>query len=163
MKIPLLRPKIERTTEDDVETIRTRLEYALDETSLPIVGDVFSDHAEFRFVPAEVHFWSPQLKLVFDGRDDRTRIHGRVGPQPNVWTLFLAGYAFCAIIVFAGFMIGSSQWLIGQPATGLWFAAAGMVVALVEYLVGLSGRRLGADQTAQLRAFVDRVFPPDDS
>lgn len=153
----LLRPKIERTTDQSVDDVRRLLERSLEETDRSIVGDVFSDHAELRIPPSDLHFWSPQLKLVFDDRDGVTRIHGRIGPQSNVWTLFLAGYAFCAILAFIGFMFGSSQWLIGQSPTGLWLTAASGVVAVIEYVAGLVGRRLGSDQTERLRSFIDDV------
>jgi len=153
----LLRPKIERTTNRSIDDVRRVFERSLEETERPVVGDVFSDHAELRIPPSDLHFWSPQLKLVFDDRDGVTRIHGRIGPQSNVWTLFLAGYAFCAILAFIGLMFGSSQWLIGQSPTGLWLTAASGVVALIEYVAGLVGRRLGSDQTQRLRNFVDEV------
>lgn len=158
MSFPLLRPKLERKTSLSLDEVRQQIKETIRQTDLPVAGDVFSDHAEIRIVPSRSHFWSPQLKLVFEDRGEQTSIQGRIGPRPNVWTLFLAGYAFCVIIAFVGLMIGSSQWLIDQTPTGLWLVAASGFIALIEYAIGLIGRRLGADQTDLLREFVDRAL-----
>ena len=159
MTLSLLRPKFEKTVAMPPASARDHVAAGVDRTGRRVVGDIYSDYVELRVPREDEHFWSPQLKLVFyPGDDGGTRIDGRFGPNPNLWTLFLAAYVFSALIAGAGGLIGLSQWMLDQTATGFWMGIVGTVGFAVVFVVSRIGQYLASDQMDRLRAFVDERF-----
>lgn len=127
-------------------------------------GMVFREHAVLRIVPAQRHFFSPQLELEAQRPDPddeyapaSARLSGRFAPHPHVWTLFVAIYGLIAIGATAGAMWGLAQWILGQPPWTLLAVPAGLALAAFVYGAAFIGQGLGAEQMYLLRSLVDRA------
>lgn len=83
------RPRFERTVPVSTEEAIARIRAALAAGDTDTEGAIARTHLTLHVPEAERHFWSPVLdaKVVPDG--DGCRIHGRFGPHPNAWTLFV--------------------------------------------------------------------------
>ncbi len=112
---------------------------------------------ELRVNEEERHLWSPTLSVtvIADESGSGCVVHGLVGPNPNVWTLFAMLYmGLLTMTLFAG-ILGLVQWTLGLPVWGLG-VTAGLVVALgVSYGLSQAGQRLAAPQTAMLRQVLE--------
>ena len=143
---PPVRPKIELRLADPPEQVAERLRRGLAESSC-CEGVSVGRHAEI-FVPeAERRVWSPWLSITVEPWDDGgSRVRGRFGPHPNLWTL----YMFCAFaLVFAGFgslVWGMAQWALGGQPWALSGILLSAFAGAVLYGSSVLGQRLGSEQ-----------------
>lgn len=99
----------------------------------------------------EQHFWSPQLQLQLETDEWGTQtVRGLYGPNPNVWILFIYGYAALGILGTFALIIGLSQWTLAQTPWGLWASGLITLLALTLYVLAQTGQKLGAAQTFRL-------------
>jgi hypothetical protein len=101
--------------------------------------------------------WSPVLAVTVSQPEagQGSEVHGLVGPNPNLWTLFAMLYmGLWTGVMFAG-VFGLVQWSLDQSPWGLW-VTAGLVAALAAlYAASRAGQHLGAGQTAALRRVLE--------
>ena len=72
------------------------------------------DHVFIRFQKKDQHYWSPQLHLEINKKDENSAtVHGLFGPNPTIWTMFM----FFHFIV-AGLFI----------AFGIWYLVFGLIL-----------------------------------
>ena len=155
----LLRPRFQLVVDLPASEARERIGEGLAGAGEDVIGDVYSDHIELNIPTEDRHFWSPQLKLVFyEESEGRALVDGRFGPNPNLWTLFLAAYVFFLMIGFAGLMIGTSQWGLGQTPSGLYLSLVGGVGFFGVFVISRIGQRLAAEQMDLLGRFVRQRF-----
>lgn len=121
---------------------------AFDETACGCQARGFyGRQVEVRVHPDTRHTWSPQLKVWFQEEGGVVRARGRFGPEANVWTMFMAGYATAGMISLAGLIVYSSQ--IGVRGGGSWGATLiplGALIALGVFALARVGRRLARDE-----------------
>jgi len=115
---------------------------------------------ELRVNDGEQRSWSPVLAVTVSDADDGqgSVVHGLVGPNPNLWTLFAMLYmGLWTGIMFAG-VFGLVQWSLGESPWGLW-VTGGLVAALAAlYAASRFGQHLGAGQTAALRRVLEEAL-----
>jgi hypothetical protein len=135
--------------------LRMRLDAHLACEGCPCAA-VFSDHhIDVHVARRHRNYWSPQLNLeVEEDASGRVVLNGLYGPAPNVWTMFLAGYASLGFIALFGLMFGISQWVIDTPPWALLAVPIAACVALIGYIASLVGQRLAAEQMELLRCFL---------
>ena len=101
--------------------------------------------------PAERHFWSPFLNiLVEDGPEGGAALRGQFGPNANVWSLFLAGYAIVSITGAMGLVLATSQLQLGGAPVGFVVAGACLVAGVMIWGAGQVGQRLARAQMVAL-------------
>ena len=104
------------------------------------------------YVPeAERHFWSPHLSVQVEEAETGSRLHGRFGPHPEVWTLFVFLYAIVGVLVLVGAGLGYSQWLLGRALWGFLLIPAAGLLAVALYVASRLGQKLGRAQMSDLR------------
>lgn len=177
MSLVPLRPRFELRVALPREEVFRRLEALVEQQDNGCIGNVHSDHADLGIPEGDQHFWSPFLKIVVRAdcpadseaepreKSNYVRLDGRFGPNSNVWTMFLAIYAFCGFSAFGAVIIGFSQWSIGHSPSGFIAAAVAVIAGVAAYGVALVGQGLAADQMQRLRdlaleAFDDSVMDP---
>jgi hypothetical protein len=107
-------------------------------------------------IPDEArHTWSPTLDVRVTEDPSGTYIFARVAPAPEVWTLFIFGYAATSAVALFGSVLGYSQWLLGDPAWGLAAIPAWFIICGALYAGSFVGRRLGSHQIHQIVAVVE--------
>ena len=152
-----IRPKLDREFDIPASRLLEQLTRALQQEGCPCAGRVFQCQVEIVIRPPLRHVWSPWFsgRVESAGGSERSRIRGRFGPRPGLWTGILAGYA---ILTFAGFvfsMLGIAQWLAEEPTSGFTgtFVCLGGTISL--YLSGWAGRRASREHRRWIRALFD--------
>ena len=125
-------------------------------------GEVFGRHAVIHVPEAEEHLWSPFLSLDLVAQRDGTLVRGLFGPKPSIWSLFVAAYGVCAILVVFALGFAYAQWSIGQAPSALAVVPLAGVGALVTTGFARYGQWKGRAQMDQLRTFVDDALAPSD-
>lgn len=110
---------------------------------------------------AVAHRWySPMVVLTVERTDGGCRVHGWIGPRPNLWTFFVFVYAAQVATVIGAGMLGAMQvWLRMEPS-GLWFLPFPLLGLVGCCGADLLGRRLGAGQIGLIRGFIERALAP---
>lgn len=149
-----MRPRFRLEVPLPPDELHRRLSARLACAGCPCRALVLGNHVEVMIRADLAHFWSPRLSLEMTPHEGGTELHGLFGPNPSVWTLFLAGYAF--LILSGGFaaVLGLVQLGLHQPAWGLTVAAACALACVLPWLGSRLGQRLAAEQMELLRCFL---------
>ncbi|HHJ49533.1 MAG TPA: hypothetical protein ENJ88_01335 [Phaeodactylibacter sp.] len=117
-------------------------------------GVATRNHVTLRLPPEKQHFWSPQLDLELEEKDDGTVVRGRYGPKPSVWTLFMFGYGLAGFGWMIFLILGMSEWMIQkQPGKILWsFGFLGLGVLL--FFAAQAGKALSRNDMRELDEFI---------
>ncbi len=156
-----LRPRFSIRVDATPDAIMQRLTTALQEDGTMIRGEPLSHQYELFMRAEHRHFWSPFLNILLFEEGDETLITGQFGPNVNVWTLFLAGYAVLGLTGSVGLVVGWSQYTIGQEATGLALTVACLGLSFVLYVAGKIGERLAGPQIETLLFFARKALGVD--
>lgn len=122
------------------------------------VSRVLGNHLDITIDQSERRRWSPCVQLEFEQQDSGTLIHGLIGPQPNTWTWYAFVYLTVAFGTLFGSVFGIVQWLLDQPAWGMWFLPAGVLLALLMYAAARTGQHLATEQTNHLDQLVRQAL-----
>ncbi len=162
MRRPQVRPKIELTVELPPEEVLRRFKECVRERE--VQGSVLGSCIEVTVLDKQQHFWSPQLSLQVDDHDGGALIYGRLGPQPQVWTLLVAMYAIVGISCGFAMFFAFSQWLLDEPLWALWALPLGLGLTGLVYGSAYIGQHLGADQSHELARVVTHALElPEDA
>ena len=154
-----LRPRFSLVTAIDPNDVLRRLTGALADDAAPVDGKVFASSAVLKTLPDDTHFWSPQLQLSIDPHlPAGSLVNGLFGPRPAVWGMFVALYVGIGFSTAMGLIFGSAQMMLGQPGTALWSGPIGLGAALLVYLIGRTGRKLGSAQMRVLKSFLETTL-----
>lgn len=157
---PRMRPTFEIEVGDNGPAVLARLEDLLASGTTTLVGQVLPRHAVLHLPPARRTLLSPFLHLELADRDGHIIIRGRFSPHPNVWTGFIAVYAFLAMVGTVCTWYGLAQWTMGDPPWALVGAPAAVAVIAFVYGAAVIGQGLTADEMYDLRALVERAVGP---
>ncbi len=153
-----LRPRFSLCVDLSTQEVMERFEKSAQSDATPFEISLFERQVEMTVPEERRHFWSPYLKLRIRSAQQGTELHGVFGPNINVWSMFLAGYAVVAMSGVTGLIIGISQFQIGQYPGGLWLMAGCLLLALLIWIAGKIGRRWAHDQTVDIHRFVHQSF-----
>jgi flavin reductase (DIM6/NTAB) family NADH-FMN oxidoreductase RutF len=152
---PRLRPRFETVVPIEPERLLSRVEQYLQRSDNVFVGMRSASHVQISYPESEQRVGSPQLEIEAIPHDEGTLVKARIGPHPNVWTLFVATHAAIAFGGLAAILFGVAQLALGRPP----WALLGLVLALGlhAFLAGAAyvGQGLTADQVYRLRALLD--------
>ncbi len=114
------------------------------------------DHVFIKFPKQAQHFWSPQLHLEINEKDNQcATVHGLFGPNPSVWTMFM----FFHFIV-AGLFIAFSIWAYTNATLGksysiqLFLTLFMILIWFVLYVAGRMGKTKGQPEMYKLHGFM---------
>jgi hypothetical protein len=159
---PAARPWVEFRSDLAPQAVRERFQALLATPDCPVEGQVVAGHIELFVRTAERHFWSPWLSLEVRELEDSTRIRGRFGPHPHVWTAFMAIYAVLAFAGIIAAMYGWAQRIVGDAGLALLGVPAAAALAAFVYGAEWIGKGLGAEQMILLRDVVrDALEAPE--
>lgn len=150
-----MRPRFQLEIPLPPKDVHGRLESKLACGGCPCRATVLGNHVEVTIRDDLRHFWSPHLSLELQEAEQGAVLNGLFGPSPNVWTMFLAGYAFLVLTGFFAGVFGLVQLSLGEPAWGLALAAASFLGCAIPYAGSVVGRRLAAEQMELLRCFLE--------
>lgn len=149
-----MRPRFRLEAPLAPEEVHARLQAKLGCPGCPCRADVVGRHVEVMIRQDLRHFWSPHLSLEIQPEGEGAVLLGLYGPSPNVWTMFLAAYAFLVLFALFSGTLGLVQLGLGQQAWGLALAALCLATCALPYAGSLMGQRLAAEQMELLRCFL---------
>jgi len=152
------RPRIDTTVAVPPEQVLSRFRGALSGDA-PCSGSVGRAEVTLYVHPTRRRLWSPWLQLAVQEVPEGSRLHGVMGPQPNLWTAFVFVYSALVAAFLAGSSYGFVQLRLGWSPTGLWAAAGALLALGTACGLDLWGRRLGQGQMGLLRGFLVHTVP----
>ncbi len=150
-----MRPKFVIHSAMPPQAVLDHMDRFLASRDLPVEGRVLSRHMCMTVPREERHFWSPSLDVDVVAEEGGSLLRGYFGPQPNVWTMYLAMYAVLILVAGAAVLIAISQWILGMAPSVLLALPLCLVLAAILYLASLSGQRISASQIEQIRSVLD--------
>ena len=124
--------------------------YTLEENKGSWNGKIVDNHVIIKVPKADQHYWSPQLTLELEDKEESTLIRGLFGPKPGVWTMFVFFYSAIGFLTLMGLIFGLSQMMLDMNPFGLWSVPAGGFLLIGLFIMSKIGQRLGQEQMRQM-------------
>ena len=153
---PGMRPRFEMTVPESPSQALQRLHDVLERADGPCTGSILGRHVRLRIREDKRTFWTPQLEVEIEPRDEGALVRGLFGPHPDIWTFFIATYAVMTFCGITGLLFGLVQWSLDWSPWALWSVPIAALMIGSVYVVALIGQRLGHDQMVPLRTFLDQ-------
>ena len=157
----VLRPRFKFDINQINETLLKEFEKQKNKQSNFIITRI-DDHVFIKFPKDKQHYWSPQLHLEINEKDENSStVHGLFGPNPTVWTFFM----FLHFIV-AGLFIAFSIWtftnitLNDSYAIPLFLALLTILFWFTLYFIGRMGKVKGKPEMILLYNFMQKHLNP---
>lgn len=149
-----IRPRFKHLVNETKESLEKRICEAL-KGGQQFQCNYLPNHLYIKINPEERHIWSPHLHLSFEQDDHNVIVRGLYGPNPTVWAFFFFGYVALGILsLFVG-MWGFSLYSLGKDASILWIIPVFAAIALILYIIGQTGQKLGAQQMFDIHHFYE--------
>jgi flavin reductase (DIM6/NTAB) family NADH-FMN oxidoreductase RutF len=157
---PRLRPSFVVDLPRSPERVVADFTAALSHPDAPVIGKIRGEAIQIGMPPSEVRTFSPSMDIRVEAKDDGTRVYGRIGPQPQVWTTFMFFHMIVAMFGVAGLMWGLARLTANESGWPLWFVPVALF--LHAFIAGgaFIGQGLSADQMHRMRSFVDDIIEP---
>ena len=157
---PRPRPRFELFRPEEPELLLARVKTAL-KGHADVRGMVLPPRRIELTVPdADRRLWSPQLTVDVTPHEGGSRIGARFGPDPHVWTLYVALYAVAVFGAFVCLAFGVSQWVAGGSPWVLYLTPLAAVLAGLVHGAAYVGQGLGSEQMYRVRAFLEEALGP---
>tara|TARA_R110002073_G_scaffold57778_4_gene146706 strand:+ start:122138 stop:122596 length:459 start_codon:yes stop_codon:yes gene_type:complete len=124
------------------------------------IGKIADHHVIIDVSLKEAHFWSPQLNLEIEKKDNNgTLIKGLFGPKPQVWTFFMFIHFAVALAFIIFLVLAYVKWTLDQAYTFSVLMCLVMFVCwFVLYTLGQLGKKKGYEQMLLLDQFMKKVL-----
>ena len=97
------------------------------------------------------HYWSPQLSILIEDEQTYRTLHGRYGPKPSVWTMFVFFYAVIGLAAIIISVIGMANMSLDESTTILYLLPLLLALFLSLFFVASTGKKKGHDQMVSLQ------------
>ena len=143
-------------------------ETALDSNEFKLDSTILKNHVLVK-IPEEIHhYWSPELQLEvsenymkddeYSDHKEQTMIRGFIGPKSTVWTMFIFFYIAFGVLALFGLVLGSSQQMLEQAATGYWYLILGGTGLVITFIASQIGQKMGDEQTKMFLNLIEKAF-----
>lgn len=116
-------------------------------------GSILKFHMTLDFPKKKRHFWSPQLDINLEVYQEQTLIRGLVGPQPNVWTIFMFFNSIAGFAAVVGIIIGTGQWSMGDAPHAYWTLPFSAILFFIIYSLGKAGKKIAHNESIKIHTF----------
>ena len=161
-----IRPRFKLITDLDEEEVFARLKAFTTEDQTVVGKKVLNQY--YLDIPDYEgrNFWSPELRITVE-KDEydypgKTLIRVLVGPQGNVWMLFVFIYSFLSIFSVFGGLYGLSQWSLGIKTPWVWCFPITLAVIVGVWVIAKTGQGSQRDQTLHLVSVLYHAIGFDD-
>lgn len=153
-----IRPRYNFTVPLGKETVLDKLRSAINSPSARVKGKFVKPMVVITVVDEDRHFWSPELSLDLEEKEEGTEIRCLLGPHSSIWTMFATFYGFSVLVGIAGLVWGFSQMAAGMSAYGFWLIPVSIILIAGAYAIALTGQKLAYNQMLHLRAFIKETL-----
>lgn len=111
-------------------------------------------------IPAERHkWWSPELYLVVNKKENISHIREVLGPNPQVFMLSMFLIVLGGVISFFALIVALSRFNLGMSSTLSLYVALGalVLIGIVLFIMAL-GRRKAHSQNQELRDYAASII-----
>ncbi len=151
-----VRPRFQVFTISNPQELSDKIKVSLEQKDAPCKGKVTTFNYATLYLPfKDQHYWSPQLSLTFEKKDDGCLLRGLYGPRPAVWTMFVFFYCILGFAVLVTTIVGLSYVMLDLPAPMLWLIPLLVLAFLSLYIVAYLGQKKGHDQMLVLHNFLE--------
>lgn len=114
------------------------------------------DHVFIRLPKSKQHFWSPQLHLEINKKDDNTSfLNGLYGPNPTVWTMFMFLHFLVAGLFIVFGIWAYTNWSLNHTFwLQITFMGLMVIIWFALYFAGRMGKRKGKPEMQELCNFM---------
>jgi len=155
MQRPHNRPRLDLRIPRSADEVRTALDERIHSGIPGCIGRSGRRHVFVEVDEDHRHLWSPTLDIVLREEDDSTRLLGRFGPSPSLWTGYVFVYGFVAFASLAAACGALAQRITGEPPTLLWAVVAAIALGAGTFLSARVGALLGHHQMTWLARVLD--------
>jgi hypothetical protein len=160
---PRPRPRFEIARSEAPEGLLARLRSAL-KADRSVRGLVVPPtRVELCLPNEERRIYSPQLTVDVRRSDEGSLVKARFGPDPHVWTMYVALYAVAVFGAFVCLAFGASQWVAGQQPWALYLTPLSLVLAGLVHGAAYVGQGLGSEQMYRVRAFLETAIEGEEN
>ncbi len=150
-----IRPSFEKTISLSPDEFVAKLCAEFKRNDRRCQGMATQNHVVLSLPPEKQHFWSPQLTLELEERDEGgTLVRGRYGPKPAVWTLFMFGYGLIGFAWMVLLILGMSEWMLDGATGKIWLSVLLLGLGVLLYLAAQAGKALSRDDMRELDDFI---------
>ena len=153
-----IRPRFRQHLKADFKEIQDRIKNFLEDHNNPYSAIYLPNQITLKITPEERHFWSPQLNITLEEKDDSTLIRGLYGPNPSIWAMFFFAYSALGIIILFAGMVVLSQLSLGMEAPLWWVIPFCIVLLIIIYLIAQAGQKIGAQEMFDLHHFYEETL-----
>ena len=158
-----IRPRYTFSVPIKKEEVLTKLRDALNNEPPGLTGKFVKPLVVISIDEKHQHFWSPELSLDIENKNEETEIRCTLGPRSSLWTMFATFYGFSVLIGIAGLVLGFSQLTLGMNTYGFWLVPVSIILIGSAYGIALTGQRLSYDQMLKLRSFIKETLKSNNS
>jgi len=159
--IGVIRPSFTLDTPHSVEHIVEAFQNHLKVDKPNCSGSIHAPYVVLYPNLKDQHYWSPQLSLLIEDEETHRTIHGRYGPKPAVWTMFVFFYSIIGLAAIIIGVIGMANRSLGESTAILYLLPILLLVFLSLFFVSYMGKKKGHNQMVQLEktfnAVVDKL------
>ena len=153
-----IRPRFQQQVKADFREIKDRVKEALKDPKNSYSATYLPNQITLRVMPEDRHFWSPQLNLTLEEKEEGTLIRGLYGPNPSIWAMFFFAYSALGIIILFAGMVILSQLSLGMATPFWWVIPICSILVVIIYLIAQTGQKLGAQQMFDLHHFYEETL-----
>ena len=152
------RPLVDFTAPIPPDQLLARVRGALSDES-PCTGHVGTKEFSLEVRGDRSQPFAPRISLNVEPVAQGSRVWGRFGPKPNLWTAFVFTYALQVAVFVGGSILGLVQLSLGGDLTGLWIGLVAFASLGLSCGVDLTARRRHDPHIQQVRHFIDELVP----
>ena len=158
-----IRPRYTFSVPLNKKEVLVKLRDALDKHAPDLNGKFVKPLVVISIGEKNYNFWSPELSLDVEEKEDETEIRCTLGPHSALWTMFAAFYGFAVLLGIAGLVLGLCQLWLGLDAYGLWLVPVSIILLAAAYGIALTGQKLAYEQMLKLRSFIKETLKAEHS
>lgn len=159
----MLRPRFRFVSPQAPASLMSQLNHAVSEagSSEGLRLTKTQNHFILAFIPKRRSFWSPEMDINIEaGAEGGSTVRVLIGPAAAVWTFYMFLYALALLMMFGGFILSYSQYVLGKALWGFYLLPAAVIMALLIYAAGLWGKKRARAQSQQLQRLVEGALAP---
>lgn len=155
MQRPHHRPRLDLRIDRPADDVRDALDARIAAGLPGCIGRSGRRHVFVEIDEAHRHAWSPTLDIVLREEDGATRLLGRFGPSPSLWTATMFVYGLAGFVATASACGALAQRITGEAPTLMWAVVAAFALGLGTFLSTRVGALLGHPQMLWLARVLD--------
>lgn len=151
----LLKPRFKMELEEDEKVILEKFKNNLENKDCKYCSTIVGHHVIIDVPAEEENFWSPQMHVEIEKKNNKTIVKGVLGPKPKVWTFFMFLHFAVALAFIVFFVMFYTKWSLNQDYTFVMIMCIIMpIIWIVLYFVGQLGKKFGYNQMVELHDFL---------